>query len=179
MAIIRKLSKRERTIAIVTAVIIGTAIFYNMLIEPVARSWRRLDKELKVKMNSLKKDMAILPSCKAIESDYAKFSVYTRAKKNEDEDVADMLSAIEALSRQDSCRIINIKPAGIKKSGSCKEIMVDLNMEGALAQISKFLYDVEVQKNMVMKVHRFTINSTSDPKSALKGSFLISRIVIE
>jgi len=179
MAIIRKLSKRERNVAAVTAVIIGAAVFYNMIIEPVAGNWHRLDKELKVKMNSLKKDMAMLPSCKAIESDYAKFSVYTRAKKNEEEDVSDMLAAIEALSRQDSCLIVNIKPSGVKKSGACKEIMVDLNVEASLAQLSKFLYDIETQKNMVLKVHRFTINSTQDPQNSLKGSFLISRIVIE
>lgn len=176
---LNRLSKREKVIAIAASVFVGAAIIYGIIVEPLSRQWNRLNNELRVKMNTLKKGLGILPSYKAIEADYSKFSVYASSKKSEDETVADMLETIESLSRQDSCFIVNIKPAGVKKSGSLKEIIIDANMEATMAQFMKFLYDIENYKNMTLRVRRFTFNSTSGSQTALKGSFLITRIIVE
>ena len=75
--------------------------------------------------------------------------------------------------------MINIKPIGTKDFGRYKELLIDLSSEGSLQQFTKFLYDVENAKNMILKVRHFVLTSKAGQEGALKGAFLISKIIIE
>jgi len=75
--------------------------------------------------------------------------------------------------------IISVKPIGSKKTGSYKEILIDVTAEATMAQFSKFLYDMETPKEMVLTVKRFVITPKSGQPNVLKGSFLISRLSVD
>jgi hypothetical protein len=57
--------------------------------------------------------------------------------------------------------------------------MVDLSSEGSLSQFTKFLYDIENTKSAILKVRHFVLTSKAGQEGALRGSFIISKIIIE
>ncbi len=177
--LIKNLTKRERYIAAATLVIVVTAVLYGFIIEPICGWWASLERDTGSKMAALEKDSKILTKKKALESDYARFSRYLKKDKSEEEAAAGVMGYIENISGSDSCLIVSMKPVGIKKSGSYKEIMVEVTAEANMAQLSKFLYDIENPKEMILTVKRFVITPKSGAPNVLKGTFLISKLSVE
>ena len=176
---IKNMTKRERYIALTTVLLIGIAIIYAVRIDPIAKEWQTLNNEMKAKSAALKRDLNMLYAKASLETNYSKFAKYVKSDKSEEETAADLLSYLESLSRSDSCLVINIKPIGTKDFTSYKELLIDLSSEGSLQQFTKFLYDVENTKNMILKVRHFVLTSKAGQEGALKGSFLISKIIVE
>jgi hypothetical protein len=177
--LIKNMNKRERTIAIVAISFVLGAILYSLIIDPVFRAWQVLNDNMAAKTVMLKKDLAMLSSRKSLETNYAKFSKYVISGKSEEETVSEALAYLENLSRTDSCTLLNIKPIGTKDYGAYKELMIELSSEGSISQFSKFLYDIENTKNMILKVRHFVITSKAGQEGALKGSLLIAKTIIE
>ena len=176
---IKNMSKRERYIALAAFSFVFIAILYNFVIDPVFRARYTLNTDIQAKTAALKRDLAMVASRGTLEANYSKFSKYVKSEKSEEEAVAETLTYLEDLSRADSCRIINIKPISTKSFDSYKEVSIDLSSEGTLSQFSKFLYDVENAKNMILKVRNFVLTAKAGQEGVLKGTFLITKIIIE
>ena len=176
---IKNLSKRERNIAFATIAVFAAALFYNFIVDPVAKEWQSLNLQISSKTETLKKDLKMLSMEKELDSNYSKFSKYIRSAKNQDEEVADLLAYLESVSRSDSCLITNIKPIGVKEYAAYKEVLIDITAEADASRFSKFLYDIENSKNMILKVRRLTLTSTMGQAGILRGSFLIGKIIVE
>ena len=176
---IKNMSKRERYIALAAVSFIAAAIFYNFIIDPFARKWLELNNEMETKAAALKKDIGMLSAREALETKYSKFSKYVRSGKSEEETIAEALTYMENLSRGDSCLILNIKPIGTKDMGPYKELLIDMSAEGTVSQFTKFMYDIENAQSMILKIRHFALTSKAGQEGVLKGTFLISKIIIE
>lgn len=176
---LKNLSKREKIAALGCIIFVMTAGAYNFVIEPVFRQWQTLHQERRAKTDMLRHDLRILASHRALKEDYQKIAKYLKPDKSEGEAVAEVLSYVESVSRNDSCLVTNIKPIGVKEFGAFKEILVDVSSEGDAASFSKFLYDIENTSEILLKVRRFSLNAKAGQQGALRGSFLISKIIIE
>ena len=176
---IKNMSPRERSIALAAVLFITVTIVYNFLIDPIAKGWQSLNGEMDAKASALKRDMSMLAARKTLESNYSAFSKYVKSGKSEEEASAEVLTYLEKLSRDDACLILNIKPVSTKDFGAYKELLIDMSSEGSVSQFTKFLYDIENTRNMILKVRHFVLTSKAGQESALKGSFLISKIIIE
>ncbi|MFA5146424.1 MAG: hypothetical protein WC515_03475 [Candidatus Omnitrophota bacterium] len=177
--VLKNLSKRERYIAFGTVALAASAAIYALIVEPVTQRWGRLNAEAMSRSAALKKDSKLISSYKTIEADYARISKFAKARKGGEEGLADMLTYIENISRNDSCAIVNIKPMGTKDFGDHKEVLIDVTAEADLTKFSRFLYDIENDKDMILRVKHFTISSRSTQEGSLRGTFLISKLLIE
>ncbi len=172
------MSKRERSIAIAAGLFVFAAIFYSLILDPISREWRSLNSEMLSKTASLTRDLKMIADRKSIEANYAKFEKYIKSGKGEEESAAEALSYLENLSRADSCLILNIKPIGAKDAGGYKEISIDLSCEGSISEFTKFLYDIENTKDMILKIRHFVLTSKAGQEGALKGSLVVSKIIV-
>lgn len=177
--ILKNLSPRERSIAFATVAILAAALFYNFVIDPVARQWQSLNLQISSKTESLKKDLRMLSMEKELDRNYSKFSKYIGSARSQDEEVADLLAYLENISRSDSCLITNIKPIGAKEYAAYKEVLIDISAEADASRFSKFLYDIENSKDMILRVKRLTLTSAIGQANALRGSFVISKIIVD
>lgn len=176
---IENLSKREKQLALITLLIVSVAIIYVILIAPLSAGWRNLNKQIQSKVDILEKDYKILANQQMLASEYDKLSKHAKSPGSEEQAVANTLTFIENVSRNDSCLIVNIKPAGITNAGSYKEMLIDVSAEATMEQFSKFLYDVENPRDNLINVKRFTISAKSGQTGTLKGVFLISKILLD
>jgi hypothetical protein len=175
---ILNLSKRERTAVFGLFLFLAFAFLVHFVMEPVANRWQALHQESKTKLELFRRDLKILASRPILEKKCAKYAEYFKPEKNEGEAVAEAMEYLESVSQKDACLIMNIKPVGSKDFGTYKEVYIDVNSEGDTQAFSKFLYDVENTSPMILKVRRFTLGAKFGQTGALKGTFLISRVVI-
>lgn len=175
---ITNFSEREKKLALATVLIVSIAVAYAFVIAPLAAKWKGMNNQIRSKVNMLETDFKMLANQKFLGEEHAKLSKYARAVKSEEEAVADTLAYIENISRNDACLIINIKPIGITKADSYREILIDISAEAGINQFSKFLYDIENPRDTLIGIKRFTISSKSGQADTLKGTFLISKILL-
>ena len=175
----KNLNKREKNLAVATLLIVSSALLYKFIIDPLFSGWINLNDEIESKINILKKDSNVLSRYKIMEAEYAELSKYVKSAKGEKADAADILNYIENVSRNDSCRIVNIKPIGTRNLSSYKEVLIDITAEATMEQFSKFLYDIENPEDMMLRVKQFNINSRSGQAGILKGTFLVSKILMD
>ena len=176
---INNLNKRERYLAVATVAVVSTAFLYAFLVAPIYARWRALNEQIQSRVNMLETDFKILVNQKTSEVEYAKLSKRTKIAKSEEQTVAATLDYIENVSRNDSCLIVNIKPAGVTNEGPYKEILVDVSVEANINQLSKFLYDIENPRDALINIKRFTITTKSTQTDLLKGTFLISKALLD
>jgi glutamate synthase domain-containing protein 1 len=175
---INNFSKRERRLALATLSVVSIAVIYILIVKPVMTSWKSFNNEIRSKLTMIEKDFKILANQKTIEAEYNKLSKYAKSGKSDEEAIADTLTNIENISRNNSCLIVNIKPVGITKAPSSKEILIEVNAEANIEQFAKFLYDIENPRDVLMNIKRFTISSKSTQTGVLKGVFLISKVIL-
>ena len=176
---IKNLSKREKRIAVVTLVVVVVTFAYGFIIEPISKRWFELEREITQKTQILEKDSRILSMRKKIASDYASYAAYAKSTKKEEEEMAQILTEIESISRRSSCHIVNVNPQGVKNIGPYKEALVDVTTESDISQFANFLYSVEASKDMILKVKRFTLSSKSSQEGILRGSLLIAKVLLD
>ena len=131
------------------------------------------------KVNMLEKDSRIAANQEAIKSEYAELSKQEKSANSEDQEVAQTLTFIEDVSKNDGCFIVNIKPVDIKDTESYKEILIDVTVEAPIAQLSKFLYDIENPRENLIDIKRFSVSSKYGQTGVLKSTFLISKALLD
>lgn len=177
--LLNNFSQRERYLALGTMSLIAIAVVYAFLIIPLYAGWTGLNNRVRSKIGALEKGYRILASQKMLESEYSKLSKYAKSGGSEETAVADTLAYIENISRNDSCFVANIKPIGITNEPSYKEILIDVTVEAPIAQFSKFIYDIENPRDVLVNIKRFTLSAKSGQAGNLKGTFLVSKILLE
>ena len=176
---INNFNKRERYLALATVSIVSIALVYLFIIDPIIARWRNLNGQIRSKVNMLEKESRLAANKKTIGNEYAKLSEHGKPTKSKDQEVAQALTFIEGVSKNDACFIINIKPVDIRDAVSYKEILVDVTIEASMAQLSKFLYDIENPRENLIDIKRFSIGSKYGQTGALKGTFLISKALLD
>ena len=179
MMFINNFNKRERDLALATLSIVSIALVYVFIVDPVAARWKNLNSQIRSKVNMLEKDSRLAANQKTIESEYAKLSKQGKPAKSKDQEVAQTLTFIEGVSKNDECFIVNIKPIDIKDAVSHKEILIDVTVEAPIAQLSKFLYDIENPRENLIDIKRFNVSSKYGQTSVLKSTFLISKVLLD
>ncbi|MDD5173770.1 MAG: hypothetical protein PHV48_02955 [Candidatus Omnitrophica bacterium] len=176
---INNFNKREKTLALATLSIVSITLIYLFIIEPISAKWKNLNGQIRLKVNMLEKDSRLAANQKTVESEYAKLSKRGKPAKNKDQDVAETLNFIEGVSKNDACFIVNIKPIDIRDAASHKEILIDVTVEASMAQLSKFLYDIENPRENLIDIKRFNVSSKYGQTGILKSTLLISKAFLD
>jgi Tfp pilus assembly protein PilO len=178
MAILN-LNKREKVLAGFCIAVVGLAIVYNLVVEPLARRWEGLGEEISARKASLIKKTRLANEYEALETEYVGFRDFIETSSNEEEAGINIIGEIENISKKSACRIINAKPRSSKKLGNYKEISVEVTAKGTTDELTRFLYGVEASPEY-LTVKQFTIKKRRSGRgSVLSAEFLITKIIAE
>lgn len=171
-------SGRERKLAIITISVVSAGLLYTLMIAPLYSKWRGVTEQIRAKSNLLESGIKMLANQKQLREEHSKLSRYAKSASSDEQAIADTLAYIETISRNDSCLIVNIKPAGITKTDSCKEILIDISAEANISQFLKFIYDIENPRDALITIKRFALSPKSGQSDTLKGSLQIRKILL-
>ena len=169
MAIIN-LSIRERYVFIVSVVFIITALLYNFIFEPGLKRWLILDNEIDAKRAVLNRYFILLGKKDSIIEEY---NIYTKATKN----ISKILSYMEVKADSLGIKTSNIKPGQAIEKGFYRGYDIELQIEGELEDIIKFLSEIIKFPNLVA-LKKFDFRLISQNPSVFKGTIVLSKIII-
>jgi hypothetical protein len=165
------LNKRERVILSIAGCVLICGIIFNFFIFPVIRKNAALNKEIYVTKERLKKYMLLLKQKDYIQEKYNSLSSGQVLPKDTKDPLVSALSEIEAIAKQANVRILDIRPAELKKQ---KDISIDFKAEATLEDYLKFIYNTESSLSL-LRIKKFQLNAKPNTL-ALEGSFSLIKI---
>lgn len=175
--ILSNLSSRERKIAIACLGVVFTSLLFNLILMPSIDGWVRLSKKIYEEERELLRLEKVLEIKDRVESAYKTYEKQILAKGSDEEEIADILREIESLSRPIGLRILNIKPLPIDDQGFYKKYTVQLETEGEMVRIGKFLYRLQTSPKL-LEVQRIQLNARTGTE-LLRIHLLISRVLVK
>lgn len=175
--IFSNLSKREKRLFYLTIAIILFWMAQGFVIKPIIIKWKEIDEKISMSVLKLEKNNKIISRQERIKREYENYASNVKMAGSDEEEMAKFLTEIESLARSASVRIVDIKPRPIKKVQLFKKYIVELVAEGDIAQVSKFIYDIQ-NSPQLLKVDKFSLGTKGAGTNLLKCHILISKILI-
>lgn len=164
------LSKREKYIFTVTITFIITALLYNFIFEPGLKKWQALNSEITAKMAAMNKGIRLLERRNSIIQEY---NTYARSTKN----ISRILSDIENQADSLGIKTSNIKPGQAVDKKFYQEYAIELQIEGELNDIVKFLSEL-IKLPTLAVLRTFDFRLISQNPSIFKGTIILSKDII-
>ena len=164
------LSKREKSIFIITAVLIAAALLFNFLLEPGIEKFRTANNEIAVKKAVIKKYAGLLEKKDLITAEYSRYA-------GSDKDISQVLNYLENLAGSLRVRTRNIKPGQVFESVLYNEYKLELEVEGEPEYIIKFLSEIARFPALIV-LKKFDLKLFSQDPLMFKGTIILSKILI-
>lgn len=177
MTIFPNLTKGEKKLFFLTLILIFIWVAHSFVIRPIVTKWKELDDRVSMTGLKLEKSQKIISKREKIQGEYKTYASPIKMVGSEEEEMAKFLTEIESLAGSSSVRIIDIKPRPIKKVEFYKKYLVELEGEGNINQMSKFIYDMQNSPHL-LKIDDFAMGTKGAGTNLLKCHILVSKILI-
>ncbi len=172
-----RLSKKEKIIFYVASSLISLLVLDRAIISPVFSKIQSLNKEIQDKQDEVKKNLKILSQKDRILAQGNKYSAFlSDSVMSEDEQVTLVLKELESLANKSQVYLVDMKPAGVKASGSSKRIMINLNCEAQMEQLVDFMYNMEESASLI-SIEKYQITPKAKDSSVAKCSISVYKVV--
>jgi len=168
--ILSSISKRGKYIFSITIIVIITAFLYNFIIEAGFKKWHILNNEIAVKRAKMNKGIRLIKRRDSIIQEY---NEYAKSAKN----ISNILNDMERQADMLGIKTSNIKPGQEIEKGLYKECAIELQIEGEMANIIKFVS--QIAKSPILTIlKKFDFNLVSQNPSVFKGTIILSKLII-
>lgn len=170
-------TKRERNLLYFVIILIFLWIAHALVIKPIVTKWKGIDKKIEANSLKLERNKKMIERKQSIQHDYDSYASSVKMAGSEEEEMAKFLTEIESLARSSSVYISDIKPRPVKKVQFYKKYFVELDAEGDINQVSKFIYDIQ-NSPQLLKIDKFSLGTKGAGTNLLKCHLLVSKILI-
>jgi cell division protein FtsL len=172
-----RLNKKEKVIFYAAVFTVALLIFDRAIISPVFYKIRSLNKEIRDKQSDIKKNLRILSQKDRILAQGTKYGSFLgNSQITDDEQVTLLLKELESLASKSSVYLVDMKPSGIKESGSSKKILINLNCEAQMEQLVDFMYNIENSSSLI-SIEKYQITPKTKESSVAKCSISVYKVV--
>lgn len=177
-ALLAKLSKGERTLTIIAALLIAGAVTNGLLLGPILDHIKSLEAEIVTKSQTIKRNLRILSFREGILKEYALYMKYLDSgEKKQEEIVAALLRKIETIAAEKSVSVSNIQPGDVSSTSMVQEYKTSLSGEGALINVLGFMHALE-ESDYLFQISKYGFTPKSKGADVMKFSLDISRVLI-
>lgn len=163
-------SKREKRIFIITIILTIIALLYNFIFEPGLKKLQILNNEITAKTARMNKGIRLRERRDSIIHEYNR---YAKSTKN----ISKILSEVESYADSIGIKTSNIKPGQAMEMGFYEEYVVELQIEGEMNNIIKFLSGV-LKWPTIAVLKKFNFRLISQNPSIFKGTIILSKVII-
>lgn len=170
-----KLAKKERIGLFIASSIVLLAFTDRLVISPIRGMIGKLNSEIEMCEEELKRDIMSLNEKKAISNEYEKYTQYVTKAGSDEEEVAKILAEIEDLARKSEVNLVDITPQAPREIDFYREYAAEIEIEGKTASIVSFLYRLS-NSTLLLRAQKLRINLKA---SGNVGAFiLVTKILI-
>lgn len=173
----RPISKREKTILAATASTVGLALLYFLGLGSFVNEWQKSGQEIVLLEAKLKRSASLAKRKSAIASEFKTYSGLLSARDS-GQMRTQTLSEIEKVTREQSLKVIEMRPLPARRQGPFQEYVVEVNLEGTMDQLVQFIYHLQGTSGL-LRVERLQITTKGSQSSLLKAVMTVSRLAKE
>ena len=175
--ILSRLSVREKFFMSVGLISILGILSYMYILEPLWGKWQTINKNIYLQERQLLKNIKIMAQKEMIAQLYEKHAQSLKMKGSVEEETAVILSEIENVARKNSGHITDIKPHRVRDMEFYKEYAIELEVEGDIANLTKFIYDLG-NSEQILRVRHLRLNAKSGGENVLKAYMIVTKILV-
>lgn len=168
----RQLSTREKIIFSICVLLAITYMGYHFIFIPLQGSQVTLEDKIRVAQKRLRNNERIMAQEKVVDEEYEKYAAYFQQKSSDEQEIASILSQIEALANDMQLRVADMKPKKVKRMDFYNNFSATLTIEGELAAIIRFLYTLQ---NMP---HLFKADEVYFERSSIRTTQMRCRLIL-
>ena len=169
------LARRERWLLGLALITAGLSVGYRFVIEPGVERWQALHQEIRAARVELERHRRMIARRDDVMTAYGQLGELARVEGSDEEAMTLILQTIEGLARESGVRITDIKPQPVRTRSFYTEYGVELESEGTVQQLMKFIYELQLSSQM-LRVDRMRLTTRSGAAPRLRGELLVRRI---
>ena len=173
-----KLSKNEKMLMILSFFFVVAAIMDRLILGPILSEQKVLDREVGVKLQTIRRSQRIIAFKDSILKEYAKYKEYLdTGEKTKEEIVSALLREIETIAAQKSITISNIQPGDVRQNPIMDEYETSLECLGKLRNVLEFMQALE-ESDFLFQITKYSMTPKSKASDIMKCSISMSRVFI-
>lgn len=172
-----RLSKRERLILYVTGLMLFLGAMDRVVYQPVLGLFNKLDQDIAVQEDELRKNLKYLAMRETVRSRYAATAAYAVSSGADEEEIGGLLNEIEVAARNSGLSLVNMKPRPVAATESEKRYPVEVEIDSTMSQLIKFIYGLYSSKS-ILGVKKLNLAPKGSQSDRIKGYLLIQKTVI-
>ena len=177
MTFLDKLSKKEKIGVYIGAAFLLAVFLDNLVVKPVSTRVKALNMEIKTGEAQLSQYLRNLGHKDGVQKEYRKYTKYVKKGGSDEEETAKILGEIETLARSSNLILADMKPRMPRTIGFYKEYTVEIEVEGGMNSISRFLYQLN-NSTQLLRAEKVRLYPKKKGLSVIKGSILVTKILI-
>ncbi len=174
---IGNLNHREKKLLALCVATALVSLLVNYVICPFTNRWSDVEEAIRQKELLLEKGKRTVDRKDVLMSKYERVQDQVLSAGSTEEEISAFLSEIESLSGK-GIRITNIKPRAIDEKGTYKSMFIELDLEGEIISLSRFIFDL-YQSPMLLELEQFDLSPKAQEAELIKGHMVVSRILLK
>lgn len=172
-----KLSKGERKILFVTALVLGFAFVDRVIVMPITTSLSTLSSSIREQEAAVKKSMSVLLHKETILSESRDYMAYSVEAKNPEEEMVGLLREVEAVAEKSGVSLVFVKPGTVKDEKETKKYYASLECEAPMEQVATFFHGIESSTQLI-KIEKYQIQPKGKESSIARCTVSIYKTVL-
>ena len=174
-----RLSPQEKRIFYATVILVVVALFDRLFLGPATARLRSLDDEIKDEESVIKSNLRFLSFKEKILKENAAFKPYFLTKaKTEEEIIATFLKKVEILASEAKVNLIRVNPSDSRQKKGFMEYYANLDCEGALEDVVKFMYAVDTSLDL-LKIVKLSMNPKRAGSEEINATMTIVKVIVD
>lgn len=172
-----KLSKRERYVLYVSAVVILAVFFDKIVIKPLIERIEKLNKEIFIQEKTLQKSLYLLSQKELIVNEHEKYTKDLKQVSSDEEEKSRLLAEIEQTARKSSVSLKDVKLGSTERKGPYTKYSVTIVTESDIEYLVDFIYQLESSVRL-LKIRSFYLAPIKKFSETIRAQMTITETLI-
>lgn len=174
-----KLSDAEKKVFYLAVAFVVAALFDLLFLQPVLSRMKHIDEEIGEKRNSIVQDIRYLSYRDRILQERREFERFqTGQNAEEDKIIADFLTTIQAIAADSSVAWTKLNPGGKEQKKGYIEYYAEMECEGKLKDMVKFMYEVDTTDNL-LRIVKVNLTAAKASPDSVKANMKVGKLIID
>ncbi len=172
---LRDSKKREKLLALITVVILGSIFLFTTIIDPQLKKHKALSSRLSQLQLELTRARDNLLIKDRIEKAYTQIEPLIAAQGNQQQQISDFTRLLDQIYSKLNMKIRSVKILPVANEKHYRKLTIRIEMKGLVKDFLKFIEEVE-QRTEPIRIEQFDLTS-QETKDTVMASMIINKIV--
>ena len=175
--IFSRLSVRERNGLVVAFIFVLLALVDRLVVFPITERIKKLNEEIKLEEKRVARNLHNLSQKAEVLKEYQRYADYVKKEKSDEEEIASLLNEIESIASSTRIYLVNMKPQPIKQVDFYKSYAIEMEVEGEMELIIKFLYALQKSEQLI-RVKRMRLRLPRPESNVIRAYLSLTKVLI-